>query len=703
MWRLSSLRPGFVVGLLALVLAAPPALGLRDALGARGALESARASLVRARSALGAGEIEEARGEVEAARAAVSSARSRTDGPVWAAGRRLPVLRPSVEIVGTVVDLVAAAVEVADDAVRRADGLVGADGSLPVALRGGRIDPAPFGQAAEVLASLPTSPLERARERLAALDTGLVPGAVREGRRRALDEASRSLAALGRARGLLTVMPAFLGAEGPRRYLVALQSPAELRGTGGLLGFYLPLVVEQGRIRLGPGVGLPAGTSAGGSGPLAVPPHGVEPVATTAAFADRYAHVAADRNFSNVNLDPDLPTVAPVVLDLVEARTGGRFDGMIALDPLAVAELTRATGPLPVPPEVRDADPRIPARVGGDRLAALTLREVYEIHGEGDSERRDAFFGALVAGAVDQMLSAGGDTAELGRHLATAADERHLQLYSRQPREQAAFEAAGIAGALPPAGRTGDLLALTANNANGGKQDVWVAHTLEGRLRLILPSSPAGGDEVRAERRGTLRVGLGNPLPSRGMDLTIIGNCLVDRPEMQCFDGPPGLNRTWYSLWGPPDLQVTAARGHDGEPVPVSSDRIHGHRVIDHVLETPPRSSRFFGLELAGPVRLQRDGPELHYELLLWRQAKAIPDHLDVTVEAPPGWSVEDAVVEGGGDGEGMGARPEGPRLSAQVVEGGAAVRLTGAVTADAHLRVRFTRGLWERLAGMLP
>ena len=37
-----------------------------------------------------------------------------------------------------------------------------------------------------------------------------------------------------------------LGADGPRTYLLAVQQPAEARGTGGLLGAYAVLRAEQG-------------------------------------------------------------------------------------------------------------------------------------------------------------------------------------------------------------------------------------------------------------------------------------------------------------------------------------------------------------------------------------------------------------------------------------------------------------------------
>jgi hypothetical protein len=46
------------------------------------------------------------------------------------------------------------------------------------------------------------------------------------------------------------LLPPMLGASGPRRYFVAMQNNAEARGTGGLLGAFMILEADQGRVQL---------------------------------------------------------------------------------------------------------------------------------------------------------------------------------------------------------------------------------------------------------------------------------------------------------------------------------------------------------------------------------------------------------------------------------------------------------------------
>ena len=47
------------------------------------------------------------------------------------------------------------------------------------------------------------------------------------------------------------LLPPLLGADGPRRYLLVSQNPAELRATGGMFGAYAVIQADGGRVRMG--------------------------------------------------------------------------------------------------------------------------------------------------------------------------------------------------------------------------------------------------------------------------------------------------------------------------------------------------------------------------------------------------------------------------------------------------------------------
>ena len=80
----------------------------------------------------------------------------------------------------------------------------------------------------------------------------LLLGPVAPARREAEAELSELNDKIHAASLVLQGLPRFLGAEGPRRYFFGAQNPAELRGTGGLIGAYSILTIDDGRFHFSP-------------------------------------------------------------------------------------------------------------------------------------------------------------------------------------------------------------------------------------------------------------------------------------------------------------------------------------------------------------------------------------------------------------------------------------------------------------------
>src|SRR6185295_553846 len=83
---------------------------------------------------------------------------------------------------------------------------------------------------------------------LGSAPTGFVLGPVTSARADAQDELERLHRQLHAGALILARLPAFLGANGPRHYVFGASNPAELRGTGGLIGAYAILTVDHGRM-----------------------------------------------------------------------------------------------------------------------------------------------------------------------------------------------------------------------------------------------------------------------------------------------------------------------------------------------------------------------------------------------------------------------------------------------------------------------
>jgi hypothetical protein len=655
------------------------------------ALDRATDEAVTARAHLRDGDIAAAFDAADRSTDAIDDATRRTDRWHWRAAEDLPLLGATAQTVRATAGLGQAAGTVAVRAVDAADGLLDDAGGSTV-LRDGRIELAQLEALRQRMHDLPLGGLEDARNRLEATATiGWAPAAVARARADATTLADQLLAAAGRGQDALDVAAAMLGTHGPRRYLVAVQNPAELRGTGGLIGFLAVLELRDGRLSLAEPAGVDASSRVDGTVLLATSRFTRSVAAGIDApegFVERYGGVGGTFFLPSTNVDPDLPTVAPLVLAQYELASGERLDGLLAIDPVGLQLIQETIGPLDVPDEVRRLAEELPDPIPPDRLAEVLLIDSYEVLGGSSAERR-RYQAELAEAAVTGLVGGDWDPFALVRAAGTAITSRHLQVASTHPEEQEALELLGAAGQLRALDPTHDLLAVTAVNVAGNKADAHVAHRIRHHVALRAPAPD--GDAPTITRTVTTRIEVDN-----GVDLDsdrYISTAQLPRrtSEDRGLDPRPGLVRTWWSLWLPPGARLEHAHDLAGDPAVVRTDELHGLRIVDHLLDTPHGTTS--GVEVAAtatnPVTVA-DG-EVAYTLVVRRQPKAVADQLQLVIHAPEGWRIADARLTGStGPDVGLGPAPFDRPVRLTVDDGLATV--TGSATADVRVDVRLTR-----------
>jgi hypothetical protein len=679
------------VALVVVVIGGPLVLGWvgLDLLAVRGSLQEAEGALRDLRASVGEVDLNRSQDALAVAEREIGDASRRSGRFTWTIAALVPVVGPTVQVTREVVDVAAAAVDVAGPVVREGRELVGE--GVEVEVVDGQVDLGSLVQAQDLLASLPLERLVAARDALAEPRTAWVPDVVRDGRAEVLDLADDAIGTVESAEALTTALPGFLGVDGPRAYFVGLQTSAELRGTGGMVGYWGVLSVADGRVSFGEtedydpfdDAGPPEGETrterVASIGLSPTNPPDVDP-----AYYARYGFAAGARSFPNVNLDPDLPTTAKAMLDLFEHQTGQRLDGVVLLDPVGLQGLLESTGAtLPLPDELE----RLLGLEGGmpvDAFAQYVTVDIYETLGFGRSQERKQALREIGDAAFEVIFDGRWESGRMAQAVVAASTQRNLQVFSADEDVQGALRNVGATAELtaPPGA---DLFALTVNNIVGGKQDVHLGH--EVRLDIALDDVRTTDDgELSVDRTVGFTATVHNPLPSSGMDDYIIGNCYVPGRVNRCFEGEPGQNRSWFSVWASPVLQVTDFRSDDGTAPNSLDATFRDLRVVDHLQLTPSRSRATFGFEAGGRAPLRDAESTFVYEFLWWRQAKATPDLLEVRVAPPDGWVVARVEVVGGGSGRGMGVHGEGEELIAEVV--GGVVSLRGTVTADTRLQV---------------
>jgi hypothetical protein len=195
--------------------------------------------------------------------------------------------------------------------------------------------------------------------------------------------------------------------------------------------------------------------------------------------------------------------------------------------------------------------------------------------------------------------------------------ERHIQLHSRRPGEQAALGRLGADGAIRHAAGD-DHLGLITDNASQSKIDWFLQRAVDDHVRY---------DPGTGSADATVKITLTNDAPATGEPAYVLGGEVA----------PPGWSRQIVQLYTPLDL---AAATVDGRPPPAESVRslgAKGNWAHEFDVAIPPKSTLTIDLHLTGHLAPDRDG---RLALDLDRQSAVHPDDVTVTVEVAGRWRI---------------------------------------------------------------
>lgn len=570
---------------------------LVDAVGAAvvGSIQLRRAAggLDDAATALRRDEVPAAIAAVERAGAAADSAQGLAEHPGFKLLGWVPGLERDVSAFTALARVSGLGASAADRVVTTLVGIGAAEGGIIDSLYGdGSVDLAAMDEIARV-SNEASADIDSARTELEDESASIGPLDA------ALDRAAIRLDAIAEvtARGqkVASVLPGLLGADGPRRYLLAFQSPSEARGGGGLIGVYGMLSARGGRVSLG-GVGPIEDL-----GPVVRPP-----VEAPTAFTRLYGPLSALQDWRQANLSPTFPATSSVLLDMYERVRGERLDGVIAMDPLALGELTRGTGPL----EGAGWNKTI-TRNNARRLLLFRIYKHF-VHRETE---QNIYLRDLVASSWGRIESGELNAAGLVTGLNNAVAKHHLKVYSEDPGEQALLVELGAAG--DPSAIDGPLQSVFNNNNSGNKLDFF----LHRHQQIEITLDEDGGAEVQTAVR------LSNEVPRKG--LRAAGRAGVDSGlEL-------GENRMSLHFM----LPEGARPGRftiDGRKSPSYSGSDAGRPVEWAVVQVAPDEMVVAAIGYRVPDLLTGGDPRL-FRFTLWPQATARPDSYELIVRAPAG------------------------------------------------------------------
>jgi len=516
--------------------------------------------------------------------------------PVWRAIGDIPYLGNNLRAATTLADASDAVGRGALPALERAAGdLKGARAGTP----GGGVPLTPVRAASADLDGAANS-IELATGALRSAPTTLLLPSVRGartellGRLGALEHRIRPIADTAH------LLPAVLGSAGPRTYFVAFVNPSEARGGGGLFGAYALVRAQAGKLtvlKIGSNSDLPNLQNA---------PTGLDP-----DFDTRYARYGAETDWTVSNLSPHFPYTGELWAQMYQSLSGTRPDGVISLDPEALAALLRNAGTVNVSPGLR---------ITANSVVSFIERDEYRL-ALTPAQRKDVLK-SVARAAVQHLLSQpAGLGTDLLRALGTSAAGGHIRFMSTHADEQQMIANYPVAGVVPETSRP--FASLFINNAGSGKLDAYL-HTA---VTYALKSCAGQGRSV------DVTVVLRNGAPSSGLP-AYVADARSDDVGYGAVKPVPGQNRSLLAVMLTAGAQLRSATldgwpigtspGPGGSSAPylqLSSER--GHPVLSMFVDLKPKATATLVLRISEPPSTA--------PLLLLRQPMPQPQVLEST------------------------------------------------------------------------
>jgi hypothetical protein len=429
-----------------------------------------------------------------------------------------------------------------------------------------------------------------------------------------------SLLPAGRdALDLALAAPELLGANGERHFLVLAQNPDELRATGGFISGAGVLSLANGEVNgftIDDSAAVDAGLSAIRE-PLAPAP------------MRRYMGETYDAPllwvFRDANWSPDFPTAARDARDLFARGQGRQVDGVVALDPSALALLLEATGPVTVEGEQVSSE-----------TALQYMRDRWSLaKSEGRGIERKAFMAPLGRAVLERLPRVPPET--LARALVRALDAGHLLVSLDEPRAAAALARRGWDGAVQPG--DADFLMVVDANVGYNKVNPAVARSIAYAVDLSDVAAPRGSVRVQHVHQHAREIRcrqLAKPFAGavqRYEDL--IGDCYWAYLRVLT----PGASTLVSAEVQPVPGEWMASGVSDGGAAYDEAGEAET-RVFASLVALPPGGWRETVFRYQLPPQVLRQGPDGWTYTLRLQQQPGQRQRVDVALRLPPGAQV---------------------------------------------------------------
>ncbi len=410
------------------------------------------------------------------------------------------------------------------------------------------------------------------------------------------------------------VLPNALGADGPKRYLIAVGNQAEMRASGGAPLTLIMIEFQDGQIS----IPLKGQTST-----QLFPPINADIRWFGPSLNPFFPQNPRNNPFVVANTHPNFLYSAR---EMVQAWSGSwegasypEVDGVVTMDLTAIAAVLNATGPV---------ESSVYGTVTGDQIGQILLVDAYATFGQEEADQRQAANQQLLDELLTRVLS-GSELVPAAQAIVSTAPGRHFQMWMREASlEQLALDA-GFAGVVEDP-NIGDWSAVYTQNGNQSKVDVFQQRNVLVRVNLAADGSAQVNQQLTLTNATPADRPEG-PLERVGYETMWLRNAYI----MYVPDAAQGYRADY-----PVGFTVRPFRGHKQLGGGWVDDGF-GHRMIRLVGWTPPggQSAMSVSYTLPPGTFSAESVSALEYQLQAEPQSLFIPSTLTVQVTPPAGYA----------------------------------------------------------------
>ncbi|TFC41083.1 MULTISPECIES: DUF4012 domain-containing protein [Cryobacterium] len=491
--------------------------------------------------------------------AATSKAVDQTQDPVWRAAEIIPIVGVNL----TAVRQMAEAVDVvAKDAVAPIAEVASGLSAASLKPVDGRIDLAPLVDLNAALIRASTA-LDSAAASVGKIELDGTIGQVHGAGTTLTAMLDSAATTVGDVSSMSSVVPDMLGASGPRNYILIFQNLAETTALGGTAAALTEVTVDAGKISI----------ARQASSQTFLVDDSLPALAGDPKLAALYSPLI----YTRLNLAtsrPDFPTAAQITRAFWQRDVGGTVDGVISIDPAALAYMLGATGPVTM--STGDV-------LSKDNAVALLLNEIYfRYQGKDGADQTDAFFAEAAKTMFGAVTNSPAEPQEMLSAITQGVNEHRIMAWSAHPEEQKVIEGTTLAGILPTTNELSTTAGVFFRDTSTSKMDFYLKTGATLSTDVCTAATPTFTTTVNLH--STLTPEVGETLPA----YVASGYWGAD------------LFRTEVYVYGPPGTTYVSSGAAAGASLDTTTDDL-GRPVAKFTVMLAPGQTSEVAVTFSGP------------------------------------------------------------------------------------------------------